>query len=40
MVETINKLTRIQRQLVQELGRDPTAEEIAAMEKNIKKNRE
>ncbi len=30
MVETINKLTRIQRQLVQELGRDPSAEEIAA----------
>ena len=30
MVETINKLTRIQRQLVQDLGRDPTAEEIAA----------
>ena len=30
MVETINKLTRIQRQLVQELGRDPTPEEIAA----------
>nr|WP_307411396.1 RNA polymerase sigma factor RpoD [Breznakia pachnodae] len=29
MVETINKLTRIQRQLVQDLGRDPTAEEIA-----------
>ena len=29
MVETINKLTRIQRQLVQELGREPTAEEIA-----------
>ena len=29
MVETINKMTRIQRQLVQELGRDPTAEEIA-----------
>lgn len=29
MVETINKLTRIQRQLVQELDRDPTAEEIA-----------
>ena len=28
MVETINKLTRIQRQLVQELGREPTAEEI------------
>ena len=30
MVETINKLTRIQRQLVQELGRDPSAEEISA----------
>ncbi len=30
MVETINKLTREQRQLVQELGREPTAEEIAA----------
>ena len=30
MVETINKLTRHQRQLVQELGREPTAEEIAA----------
>lgn len=29
MVETINKLVRIQRQLVQELGRDPTNEEIA-----------
>lgn len=29
MVETINKLTRIQRQLVQELGREPTTEEIA-----------
>ena len=29
MVETINKLTRIQRQLVQELGRDPIPEEIA-----------
>lgn len=29
MVETINKLTRIQRQLVQELGREATAEEIA-----------
>ncbi len=29
MVETINKLTRIQRQLVQELDRDPSAEEIA-----------
>lgn len=29
MVETINKLVRIQRQLVQELGRDPTNLEIA-----------
>jgi RNA polymerase primary sigma factor len=30
MVETINKLVRVQRRLLQELGRDPTAEEIAA----------
>ena len=29
MVETINKITKAQRQLVQELGRDPTAEEIS-----------
>ncbi|MCR5793750.1 MAG: RNA polymerase sigma factor RpoD [Solobacterium sp.] len=29
MVETINKLTRVQRQLIQELGRDPTADEIS-----------
>ena len=29
MVETINKMTRIQRQLTQELGREPSAEEIA-----------
>jgi len=29
MVETINKLVRIQRQLLQDLGREPTAEEIA-----------
>ena len=29
MVETINKMTRIQRQLIQELGREPTAEEIS-----------
>ena len=29
MVETINKMTRIQRQLIQDLGREPTAEEIA-----------
>ena len=30
MVETINKLMRVQRQLLQELGREPTEEEIAA----------
>ncbi len=30
MVETINKLIRVSRQLVQKLGREPTAEEIAA----------
>ena len=30
MVETINKITRAQRQLVQEMGREPTAEEISA----------
>ncbi|MBU0648223.1 RNA polymerase sigma factor RpoD, partial [Patescibacteria group bacterium] len=30
MVETINKLTRVQRQLVQALGREPLPEEIAA----------
>lgn len=29
MVETINKLVRVQRQLVQEYGREATAEEIA-----------
>ena len=29
MVETINKLTKAERSLIQELGRDPTAEEIA-----------
>ena len=29
MVETINKMTRVQRQLVQEYGRDPTPEEIS-----------
>src|SRR5699024_3878044 len=28
MVETINKLIRVQRQLLQDLGRDPTPEEI------------
>jgi RNA polymerase primary sigma factor len=29
MIETINKLMRVNKQLVQELGRDPTPEEIA-----------
>ncbi len=29
MVETINRLMRIQRQLIQELGREPTSEEVA-----------
>jgi RNA polymerase primary sigma factor len=29
MVETINKLIRISRQLIQELGREPTADELA-----------
>ena len=28
MVETINKLVRVQRQLLQDLGREPTPEEI------------
>lgn len=41
MVETINKLIRISRQLLQELGREPTAEEIAAeMEMTPEKVRE
>ena len=41
MVETINKLIRISRQLVQELGREPTAEELAvAMEMPEDKVRE
>lgn len=30
MVETIHKLTRVKRQLLQDLGRDPTSAEIAA----------
>ncbi len=38
MVETINKLIRIQRQLVQELGREPLPEEIAR-EMNITEER-
>jgi len=41
MVETINKLVRVQRQLVMELGRDPTPEEIAAeMDMDVDKVRE
>ena len=41
MVETINKLIRIQRQLLQDLGRDPEPEEIAAeMDLPVKKVRE
>ena len=41
MVETINKLARIQRQLLQDLGREPTAEEIAVqMEMSPEKVRE
>lgn len=35
MVETINKLTRVQRQLVQDLSRDPLPEEIAEKMENI-----
>ena len=41
MVETINRLIRIQRQLLQELGREPTPEEIAAeMDIPVEKVRE
>ncbi|MEC0173829.1 RNA polymerase sigma factor RpoD [Paenibacillus favisporus] len=41
MIETINKLARISRQLVQELGREPEVEEIAAaMELSVEKVRE
>ncbi|MBO0476883.1 RNA polymerase sigma factor RpoD [Vagococcus sp. DIV0080] len=41
MVETINKLIRIQRQLLQDLGREPTPEEIGAeMELPAEKVRE
>ncbi len=41
MVETINKLIRVSRQLLQELGRDPTPEEIAAeMQLSLDKVRE
>jgi len=41
MVETINKLIRIQRQLIQELGREPEAEELALeMGMSVEKVRE
>ena len=41
MVETINRLIRVQRQLLQELGREPSPEEIAAeMEIPVEKVRE
>ncbi len=41
MVETINKLIRISRQLLQEYGRDPTAEELAVeMQLPVEKVRE
>lgn len=40
MVETINKLTHTQRRLVQDLGREPTSEELSAeMDMDIKKVR-
>jgi RNA polymerase primary sigma factor len=40
MVETINKLTHTQRRLAQELGREPTVEELSAeMDLDIKKVR-
>jgi RNA polymerase primary sigma factor len=41
MVETINKLIRVSRQLLQELGRDPTPEEIAkVMDISVERVRE
>ena len=41
MVETINKLIRVSRNLLQKLGRDPTAEEIAVeMDISVEKVRE
>ena len=41
MVETINKLIRVSRQLLQELGRDPKPEEIAKeMDMSVEKVRE
>jgi len=41
MVETINKLIRVSRQLLQELGRDPTPDELAVeMQMSVDKVRE
>ena len=41
MVETINKLIRVSRQLLQELGREPSPEEIAKeMDMNVERVRE
>lgn len=41
MVETINKLVRVQRQLVQEYGREPTPEELASeLKMDVNKVRE
>ena len=41
MVETINKLIRVSRQLLQELGREPTPEEIGkAMDMDVERVRE
>jgi RNA polymerase primary sigma factor len=41
MVETINKLIRVSRQLLQELGRDPTPDELAKeMQMPVEKVRE
>jgi len=41
MVETINKLIRVSRQLLQEYGRDPTADELAReMQMTVEKVRE
>ena len=37
MVETINKVIRVSRQLLQELGHDPTAEEIADVPASLRK---
>jgi len=40
MVETINKLTHTQRRLLQELGREPTVDELASeMDMEVKKVR-